>query len=74
MDGLRNQGYEQLGQLLSKSECVELRSLYDDSSHFRSRIDMQRYRFGRGEYQYFANPLPELVARHRDGYASLGGS
>jgi len=43
-----------MGKLLSRAQCEELRSLYSNASLFRSRIDMERYRFGRGEYQYFA--------------------
>jgi uncharacterized protein len=33
---------------------------------FRSRIDMARYRFGRGEYQYFKNPLSSVDAQLRE--------
>jgi len=51
---------------------MDLQLLYSDSEKFRQRIDMARYRFGRGEYQYFANPLPELVAQLREElYACL---
>ena len=39
--------------------------MYADATLFRSRIDMQRYRFGRGEYQYFAYPLPPVIAKLR---------
>jgi hypothetical protein len=35
--------------------------MYDDVRRFRSTIDMARYRFGEGQYRYFAAPLPELV-------------
>jgi hypothetical protein len=40
--------------------------MYADSTFFRSRIDMARYRFGRGEYHYFKNPLPSAVAQLRE--------
>jgi uncharacterized protein len=49
---------------------VRLRGLYEDAGMFRSRIDMKRYRFGQGEYQYFANPLPSRIVELR---ASLYG-
>jgi len=65
-DDLWNFGYARLGKVLRQTECEELRSLYLHPELFRSRIDMARYRFGRGEYQYFAYPLPTLVAELRE--------
>jgi uncharacterized protein len=59
-------GFARLGQLLSREQCEALRGLYAESGHFRARIDMTRYRFGRGEYQYFAYPLPSLVVELRE--------
>jgi hypothetical protein len=50
------------GPLLTPEECAALVSTYDDPTGFRSRIVMARHGFGRGEYQYFAAPLPPLVA------------
>lgn len=47
--------------VLTPAECAELAALYDDPTRFRSRVDMARHRFGEGEYQYFARPLPPLV-------------
>lgn len=72
---LKSAGFARLGPVLLREECESLRSLYADASRFRSRIDMARYRFGRGEYQYFAYPLPELVATLRESlYARLAGA
>jgi uncharacterized protein len=48
--------------LLTPAECSHLAALYDEPARFRSRVDMARHRFGEGEYQYFAAPLPSLVA------------
>jgi hypothetical protein len=59
------QGCARLPALLSKSECDSLRALYDQESLFRSRIEMARHGYGRGEYKYFDYPLPPLVARLR---------
>ena len=65
-ESLREHGFARLGLLLSASECRSLRNLYANEKHFRSRIDMARYRFGKGEYKYFRYPLPETVAELRE--------
>ncbi len=54
-------GWAVLPRLLAPAQCREVAALYDDSGRFRSRVVMARHGFGRGEYQYFAHPLPELV-------------
>jgi hypothetical protein len=55
-------GWAMLTKLLAARECAALAGLYGDESRFRSRIVMARHGFGRGEYKYFAYPLPETVA------------
>ncbi|MFI0481553.1 2OG-Fe(II) oxygenase [Actinomadura sp. 9N215] len=51
--------------LLTKEECADIAALYDDVGRFRSTIDMERYRFGAGQYRYFAEPFPEPVGELR---------
>jgi hypothetical protein len=53
------------GALLSADECAAISSRYDDDSIYRSRVIMARHGFGRGEYKYFAYPLPDIVASLR---------
>src|SRR5256714_4391223 len=63
---LSERGCAVTAPILSPAECDSLAALYNDSSRFRSHIVMERYRFGIGDYKYFANPLPELVADLRN--------
>jgi len=58
-------GWAKTPALLAPEECAALVGLYADDRRFRSRIDMARYRFGLGEYKYFAHPLPPVVAALR---------
>jgi len=60
-------GYAVIPALLQSAECEQLAGLYEHESLFRSRIIMARHGFGRGEYQYFAYPLPPLVEQLRSG-------
>jgi hypothetical protein len=63
---LNERGFALVPSFLDAATAVELRGLYADSARFRSRVVMERHAFGRGEYQYFAHPLPPLVAQIRD--------
>jgi hypothetical protein len=54
-------GHATTGPLLTPEETRTVRGWYGEPDRFRSRIVMRRHGFGEGEYQYFANPLPELV-------------
>jgi hypothetical protein len=59
-------------KVLTAEECRGLAALYGDDARFRSRIVMGAHGFGRGEYKYFADPLPELiVALRRSLYRRL---
>ena len=50
---------------MTPEECRALAARYADEDGFRSRIVMARHGFGRGEYKYFANPLPDIVTALR---------
>jgi hypothetical protein len=54
-------------KLVTAEECRALAALYPDDARFRSRIVMARHGFGRGEYKYFADPLPEIIVALRRG-------
>ena len=55
------QGWAVMPELLSAKECDAVASLYQKDEGFRSKIVMTRHGFGRGEYKYFAYPLPALI-------------
>ena len=64
-DDLDAYGCAAIRGLLAPTVCDDLAGLYREDDRFRARIDMQRHGFGRGEYKYFAYPLPETVAALR---------
>lgn len=69
---LDEQGQAVLQGLLTPRECEAVAGWYVDGERFRSRVVMARHGFGRGEYQYFAYPLPPLLAALRPAlYARL---
>ena len=67
-------GCAAIGPILSPAECAALAQTYGDEARFRSRVVMARHGFGRGEYKYFAYPLPDVVTRLRTAlYTELAG-
>lgn len=77
-DELNAFGAARIPNLLNADECAALCEMYGQtngrtgttptSERFRSRIVMARHGFGQGEYQYFAYPLPPLVAELREAF------
>jgi hypothetical protein len=73
-DELDSQGCAVLKGLLTSEECRTIAAFYSDDARFRSRIVMGSHGFGRGEYKYFAYPLPDPIAQLRPVlYAHLQG-
>jgi hypothetical protein len=68
---LDERGFATVPGLLAPAECRALAGHYDDAEKFRGRVVMQRHAFGRGEYKYFAYPLPPPVERLRQAIYPL---
>jgi hypothetical protein len=64
-DALNEVGSAVLPGLLTHDECDALTALYPRDTLYRSRVVMARHGFGRGEYKYFAYPLPDRIAQLR---------
>jgi hypothetical protein len=60
-------GSATIGHILTPQDCASLTAMYAEESRFRKRVVMAQHGFGRGEYRYFAYPLPPLVGRLREG-------
>jgi uncharacterized protein len=60
------EGFAVMPQLLGHAACRDVAAMYGDDRRFRSRIVMARHGFGRGEYKYFAYPLPGILTRLRE--------
>lgn len=58
-------GHATTGPLLDPETCRRIAGWYE-AERFRSRVVMERHAFGRGEYKYFAYPLPDEIATLRE--------
>src|SRR5207253_5000532 len=61
------QGFAPTPRVLSAKEGSALAALYE-SGNFRNTVIMARHGFGAGEYKYFAEPLPQMVATLRAAF------
>ncbi|GAB1578823.1 2OG-Fe(II) oxygenase [Bordetella petrii] len=64
-NALDQDGHAVIPGLLRADECEALAAGYGDAARYRSRVVMSRHGFGRGEYQYYAYPLPDILAQLR---------
>jgi uncharacterized protein len=65
---LNSVGATHTSPLLTREDCTRLAAQYDESDVFRSKVVMARHGFGRGEYQYYAYPLPDPIAALRAAF------
>jgi uncharacterized protein len=64
-ESLTEHGYAILPRVLAEDKCSAFRNSYGDADLYRSVINMERYRFGKGEYKYFSYPLPDEIHQLR---------
>lgn len=60
-ESLHQQGFALLENILPENLCDVIREHYEHAPLYRKTVDMQRYRFGCGEYKYFNYPLPNVI-------------
>jgi hypothetical protein len=65
---LDERGFAVITAVFTRHVCEAIAATYDDDRKFRSRIEMERYAFGRGEYKYFSYPLPLIVQKIRSSF------
>lgn len=65
-DNIDMSGYAYIPKILTKKECDAFIHAYNDDRSYRKTVNMQRYRYGAGEYKYFTYPLPALITEIRE--------
>jgi uncharacterized protein len=63
---MNEKGYASASSILTPDECEALTDQYADEALFRKTINMERYRFGMGEYKYYQYPLPPIIQQLRE--------
>lgn len=63
---LHKNGWVIVPGILLETHCLNLVDLYNNSNIYRKTVNMERYRFGIGEYKYFQYPLPDIVQLIRE--------
>lgn len=63
---LYDKGFVVVKDVLNKDECDALMNAYE-ADIYRKTVNMERYRFGSGEYKYFQYPLPDIITDLREG-------
>ncbi len=63
---LHDKGFVIVRNILNEQECDNFISAYNADDTYRKTINMERYRFGSGEYKYFGYPLPDLITKLRE--------
>jgi uncharacterized protein len=66
VQSLHHRGFVSISKVLSAVECAQLIEAYNADATYRKTINMERYRFGSGEYKYYQYPLPELITELRE--------
>ena len=59
---MHEKGYAIIPNILTETQCQQLKHDYDNPNFYRKTVVMERYRFGSGEYKYFKYPLPSLIS------------
>lgn len=62
---LHNKGFAIVKQILDKAACNALINDYN-ADEYRKTVNMERYRFGYGEYKYYKYPLPAIITDLRE--------
>ena len=66
---LHDKGFAIVKQVLRERYCDTLISDYDADA-YRKTVNMERYRFGYGEYKYYNYPLPAIITDLRESVYS----
>ncbi|WP_291912421.1 2OG-Fe(II) oxygenase [Chitinophaga sp. CB10] len=71
---LHEKGFVIIDNFLTHEQCDALKAGYEEPERYRKTINMERYRFGKGEYKYFRYPLPPLLQSLREAvYEQIAG-
>ncbi|MCP9756062.1 prolyl 4-hydroxylase subunit alpha [Lacihabitans sp. CCS-44] len=61
-ESMHEKGYAIIPNMLTATQCEELKNAYENPDLYRKTVVMERYRFGLGEYKYFKYPLPSIIS------------